>query len=131
MTDFLKFLVKRCTEKSALPDCGTGCFSDERASAEAYKDILIHIETFLEKYSEQKKLSNDAERAFISAIETDQRRQFDDPVELIQHIQKIASSQPFFDSERVSLSAIAAFCNDYTYRHNLQIRQELIQSAPF
>jgi hypothetical protein len=131
MSDFLKFLLKVCAEKTSKPESSVPLHSDELAEIKAYKEIAAYIEIFLKEYSEQKQLTRDAEKAFLAAIESDVRRQFDDPVALIQHIQKIASRPPFFDSERVSLSSISAFCNDYIYRHNLAVRQELIQSAPF
>lgn len=131
MTEFLKFLQKICAEKTTKPELSAPLFSDELAEIKAYKDIGGYIAVFLEKYAEQKALTKQAEGAFLLAIEQDLRRQFDDPVDLIKHIHKIASRPPFFDSEKVSLAAINAFCGDFMNCHNMVTNKELLQQAPF
>lgn len=131
MTDFLKFLMKLCAEKTTVPEWELPVHSDELAAHQVYREIAGYIQVFLEKYSEQKKLGKDTEKAFLAAIETDRRRVFEDDIELIKHIHEIAARPPFFDSERVSLAAINAFCVDHINRHNMRVHQELIQSAPF
>lgn len=98
---------------------------------EAYRDILRIIDVFLRDYAEQKTLTKEAEKAIIQTIETDARRQFDDPLQILKHIHEIASRPPFFDSERISLAAIDGFCTDFIHRHNIKVKNELIASAPF
>jgi len=128
MTEFLNFLRRDCREH--IKTGPTASLADLDASR-GYERIACLIDTFLTEYAEHKKLSKQAEAAFVAAIENDNRKQFDDPVELIEHIRDIACRPPFFDSEHVSLSAINGFCMDYLHRHNAAIRKELIATAPF
>lgn len=128
MTQFLSFLRKQCAESIS------GNIDDRaylQGKDEAFRAVLAMIDVFQSDYAEQKKLTKQAEQAFIEAIETDKRRQFDDPIEMIEHVQEIASRQPFFDSEHVSLAAIQGFCDDFLHRHRNKVYQEQIQHAPF
>lgn len=128
MTQFLKFLQAHCMDHHLE---GAHILSEEKGRSDAYDDIRRLINIFLQDYAEQKKLTNDVEEKFLKAIETDQRREFDDPVELIEHIEKIASKQPFFNCERISLAAIQGFCNDFLHGHRRQVYQEQLQQAAF
>lgn len=127
-TDFLKFLIRYCTEKH---DATPLMLSHEHAISEAYGDIRRMINLYLQDYAEERKLTKKAEEGFLKAIETDQRREFDDPVELIEHIGQIASKQPFFDCERISLAAIQGFCSDFLHRNKKAVYQEQLQHAAF
>jgi hypothetical protein len=80
---------------------------------EVYADIDKMIISYLLDYKAAKRLSKEQEEAMIEAMETDRRREFEHPDALIAHIWKIASREPFFDSERVSLAAIHGFTSDY------------------
>lgn len=131
MTDFLKFLVRHCADKQIPEDPGASIYSDQKAANEAYKDIAQYIKIFQQDYAEEKKLSQRSKEDALFAIASDTRRQFDDPVELLEHIREIASRPPLNYEMEVSLAAIAAFCNDYLSTHNAQVKQELRQSAPF
>lgn len=128
MTDFIAFLRRHCAESIKE---GAHILTEDSGKNHAYEDVRGLIDAFLKGYAEQKKLTKQAEKAFLEAIENDARRQFDDPVELIEHIQEIASRPPFFDSERISLTAISGFCNDFTHRHKINVREELLKQAPF
>lgn len=128
MTEFLKFLQKHC--KSSIRE-GAHLLSEDRGQNIAYENIGSQIDVFLTDYAEHRKLTKQAEDAFIAAIETDQRRQFDDPVELIEHIYDMARHQPFFDAERISLAAIQGFCSDFIHRRNVAVKADLLQHAPF
>lgn len=131
MTDFLKFLVRHCADKQIPDDPGASIYSDQRAANEAYKDIAQFIKIFQQDYAEEKKLSQRSKEDALFAIASDTRRQFDDPVELLRHIQDLASSAPFINGAEVQLAAIQAFCNDYLSTHNAQVKQELRLNAPF
>lgn len=133
MTQFLKFLQKYCTEKQLENSKFSmdELFCKEIGRMEAYMDIKKYIISFLQDHAEEKILTKIAEENFLKSIEESARKQFDDPVELISHIGKISSRPPFFDSERISMSAINAFCNDFLNQNRVSIRNELLKDATF
>lgn len=127
MGEFIQFLLKHCREQH---NEGAHILTTEYGQNMAYDDIAAFIRVFLKEYAEQKSLTKKAESDFLVAIEGDVRRQFDNPVELIEHIQKISGS-PAHPPEKISLSAINAFCGDFLHKENARIYHEQLQQAPF
>lgn len=128
MTQYLDFLKRDCLSKIS------GRVDDsayQRGKDEAYAQVISSISVFTREYCQQKDLTKQAEQSWLNAIESDVRRDFDDPFDLIEHIYKIASNPPYFDSGKVPLAAINGFCGDFIRRHRSDIQKELLQSAPF
>lgn len=128
LSQFLRFLQRYCQEKH---DSSPLTLTIEHAKSEAYGDVGQMVAVYLQDYAEQKKMTKQVEEDFLNTITGDNRRQFDDPVALISHIQEIASKPPFFDSERISLAAIQGFCNDFLHEHEKKTYQEQRKQAPF
>ena len=104
--EFIRFLSGYCKDMQEAE-------SPSDKQKQVYADVDKMIQSYLLDYKAAKRLSREQEEAMLEAVETDRRRAFEQPEELIAHIWKIASKPPFFDSERVSLAAIHGFTSDY------------------
>lgn len=128
MGEFLRFLRRHCESQVKKGPCIGLSDSDKNF---VYESIAALIDAFLRDYGQQKKKSKEAEAAFLESIDQGSRREFDDPIDLIKHIREIAVRPGFLDNEKISLSVIAAFCNDYINRYNVANYMELKKQAPF
>ena len=104
--EFIKFLSGYCKDMQEAE-------SPSERQKEVYQDVDKMIQSYLLDYKAAKRLAKGQEEAMLEAIAIDRRREFDSPESLLAHIWKIASKPPFFDSERISLSAIHGFTSDY------------------